>query len=75
MKIFVSIKTNAKQEKVEKLDNAHFKVSVTAIPVEGKANQALIKILANYFKVAPSTISILSGHKAKHKVVEVIMGK
>lgn len=71
MKVSVIVKTNAKQEKVERVDDTCLKVAVTASPVEGKANEALIKILARHFHVAPSTIVILSGHKAKQKVVEV----
>ena len=72
MKIFVSIKPNAKINKVEKTDESHFKVWVKESPVDGKANLALMKALAGYFDIAPSRIEIVSGHSSKKKVVEMI---
>ena len=71
MKIFVSIKPNAKINKVEKTDESHFKVWVKKSPVDGKANLALVKILAGYFDIAPSRVSIVSGHSSNKKVVEI----
>jgi len=71
MKIFVSIKPNAKVKKVEKTDESHFKVWVKKSPVEGKANLALIKTLAGYFDIASSRVSIISGHSSKKKAVEI----
>ena len=72
MKIFVSIKPNAKVKKVEKTDEGHFKVWVKESPVGGEANTALIKMLAGYFDIASSRIEIISGHSLKKKVVEII---
>ena len=72
MKIFVSIKPNAKVKKVEKINKSHFKVWVKESPVDGKANFALIKALAGYFDIAPSRVEIISGHFLKKKVVEII---
>lgn len=72
MKISVSIKPNAKAKKVEKVDEGHFKAWVKESPVEGKANLALIKILADYFDIASSRINIVSGHSSKRKVIEIL---
>lgn len=72
MKISVSIKPNAKAKKVEKVDEGHFKAWVKESPVEGKANLALVKILADYFDIAPSRINIVSGHSSKKKIVEIL---
>ena len=71
MKIFVSIKPNAKAKKIEKADESHFKVWVKESPVDGKANLALVKILAGHFDIAPSRVSIVSGHSSNKKVVEI----
>ncbi|MFH1831163.1 MAG: DUF167 domain-containing protein [Pseudomonadota bacterium] len=46
-------------------------VSVTAPPTEGKANQALIKLLSKILRVPKSRISILSGQTGRNKVVFV----
>ena len=72
MRIYVSIKPNAKVKKVEKTDESHFKVWVKESPVDGKANFALIKALAGYFDIAPSRVEIISGHSSKKKEVEII---
>jgi uncharacterized protein len=47
------------------------KVKLTAPPVEGKANEALIKILADHFKTKKSSIRIVSGSTSRSKWVEV----
>ena len=73
MKIFVTAKTNAKLEKIERLDTTHYKVAVTASPIDGKANQALIKVLAKHFGVAKSLVELKSGETSKQKVFEILV--
>ena len=43
------------------------KIRLTAPPVEGRANKALIRLLAKRLRVAPSRISILRGQKSRRK--------
>lgn len=43
------------------------KVRITASPVDGKANQHLIKFLASQFKVSKSEISLISGETSREK--------
>lgn len=71
MKLQITLKPNAKQEKVEKISATEFRVAVKAPPLEGKANLALVKLLAKYFQVPQSSIRIISGLKSKRKLVEV----
>ena len=47
------------------------KIKVTAPPVEGKANEALIKILAKEFKISASSIEILKGHNSRTKIIRI----
>lgn len=72
MKIFVKAKPNAKEEKVEKIDDTHFVVKVKEPPVQGRANRAIIKVLADFLNTAPSRLNIISGYTAKQKVIEVL---
>ncbi len=72
MKISVKVKTNARKESVIKAGDA-YTVSVTVLPEEGKANEAVIKLLAKHFAVAPSLVRVVSGHTAKQKIVEIIV--
>ncbi len=47
------------------------KIKVIAPPVEGKANEALIKILAKEFKISASSIEILKGHNSRTKIIRI----
>jgi uncharacterized protein (TIGR00251 family) len=47
------------------------KVKVTAPPVEGKANEALIKFLAKEFKISASSVEILKGHTSREKIIRI----
>lgn len=44
---------------------------VTAPPVEGKANEALRRLLAEALSIAPRDISIVSGLASREKLVQV----
>jgi uncharacterized protein (TIGR00251 family) len=48
------------------------KVSLTAPPVEGRANQACIGFLAKILKVPRSSVSIASGQSSRNKVIRVV---
>ena len=72
MKIYVSVKPNAKNEKVEQIDKTHFKITVKEPPVEGLANKAIAKILAEFLQIPPSRIFLSSGFSSRNKVFEII---
>ena len=48
-----------------------FVVRLQAPPVEGAANRALIRFLARTLGVRASDITVVAGHKARDKTVEV----
>ena len=70
MRIVVTVKPRAKQEKLERQDEGHYTVWVTAAPEGGKANQAVIAVLADQFKVAKSRIRIVMGKTHREKLIE-----
>lgn len=72
MGIIVKVKSNAKQQKIETLADGSLVVSVKYPPVDGKANQELIRLLAKRFKVAKSQIYLKSGLSSKNKVIEIL---
>ncbi len=45
------------------------KVRLTATPEDGKANKALIKILAKEWKCSPSSLTIISGETSRYKII------
>ena len=46
-------------------------VYVTAVPEDGKANKAMIRLIAKHFAIAPSRVVLLQGHTSRHKVIEI----
>ncbi|HZC24402.1 MAG TPA: DUF167 domain-containing protein [Candidatus Binatia bacterium] len=47
------------------------KLSLTAPPVDGRANDACIELLAKLLKVPRSSVTIASGHTNRYKVIRV----
>jgi uncharacterized protein (TIGR00251 family) len=48
-----------------------WKVRVSAPPEDGRANAAVIRLLADTLGVPARTISVVSGHGARDKLVEL----
>lgn len=47
------------------------KVALTAPPVEGKANQAVIEFFADLFEIPRSSVTIASGETSRNKVIRI----
>jgi len=71
MKFFLKAKPSAKVDKVESMEGNVLRVFVKASAKEGKANLAIVRVLADYFKVSKSAIRVKSGLKSKNKIVEI----
>lgn len=71
MRIYVKARPGSREEKIEQIDDTHFVVSVKEPPKEGRANEAVVRTLAEYFKVAPSSIRLVSGFSSKNKIFEI----
>lgn len=71
MKINVKAKPNSREEKVEKIDEQNYVVSVKEPPIKGKANEAIRNALAVYFKTGSSRVKIVSGYTSRNKIIEI----
>jgi len=71
VKITVRVKSRAKENKVIIEDAAHYAVYIHAPATEGKANEALIRVLADHFDIAQSRIRIVSGFSSRIKIVDI----
>ncbi len=71
MRIYIKVIPKSSQSKIEKMEDGSYKVWVTVVPEKGKANQAVVKLLSKYFKVAKSQIEIVGGKTAREKIVDV----
>ena len=47
------------------------KIALTAPPVEGRANHAVIDYLAKVLRLPRSSVTIAAGHRSRNKVVRV----
>jgi len=50
---------------------AALKIAVTAPPEDGKANAALVRLLAKAFDLPRTTVSVVSGHTNRSKLVHL----
>ena len=50
---------------------AMLKVAVTAVPEDGRANAALVKLLARTLDLPRTTVSVVSGHTNRSKLVHL----
>lgn len=46
-------------------------VYVTTSPDDGRANKAMIRLLAKHYGVAPSSITLVFGHTNRNKLVNI----
>jgi uncharacterized protein (TIGR00251 family) len=67
--IKVKVTSNSREEKVIGEEEGFLKVKVRAPPEDGKANTALIEVLAKHFNVPKRCIIIQSGYTSRIKQV------
>ncbi len=72
MKIEIKVYAGAREDRVVQLEAGHYRINVRAIADKGKANKAIIGLLAKHFGVAKSRVAIRLGQKMNKKVVEII---
>jgi uncharacterized protein (TIGR00251 family) len=70
-RISVQVKTQARKENIVKISQQEYQISVQAAPVAGKANQALVDLLAKYFSVPKSSVKLLHGQSSRRKLFEI----
>lgn len=67
----VKVKPNAKQQKIAEQSDGSLTIHLKSPPVDGKANEELIELLAEKFNVPKSAIRIKSGISYRQKLVEI----
>jgi uncharacterized protein (TIGR00251 family) len=67
----VRIQPRASKNEAVRLENGGLKIRLTAPPVDGAANEALVKFLAHAFSIAKSQVEIVSGHTGREKIIRI----
>jgi len=73
MIITVHVKPRSRSNTIEWIDQETAKISVTAIAENGKANDAVIKVLSDDLGVAKSLIEIVRGKTTSIKQMRVLL--
>lgn len=76
LRLSVRLTPNGGRDVLEKLetsadDDVVLKARVSAVPENGKANKALIALLAKSLRIPKSTISFISGETARKKILRI----
>ena len=71
MDINVRVQPKAKRNHIEVVEGGRLKVYVTAAPESGKANDAMVALLAKALKVPKSRMSIVRGQKSRDKLIRI----
>lgn len=69
-KIVIKVIPGAKKTLI-KQENDQMKVYLNAPPVDGKANDLLIEVLAEYWHIPKSKIEIIKGLKSRNKILMI----
>lgn len=71
VRLSVRITPNARKSEVQEILDDALKIRLQAQPIEGKANEALIRFIADKLNLPRRSIVITHGHLNKHKLLEV----
>jgi uncharacterized protein (TIGR00251 family) len=69
------VQPGAKHSEIAGLHGEALKIRLAAPPVEGRANEALLKFIAQLFAVPLRQVQLKQGAQSRHKVVAVIGSK
>ena len=67
----VKVKPGAREEMLSQLEDGSWLAAVKAPPVDGKANAALIALVARQFGLRKAQVSIRSGASGRMKLVQL----
>jgi uncharacterized protein len=65
------IQPGAKRSEIVGLHGEALKIKLAAPPIEGRANDALLKFIADLFAVPLRNVELKQGGQSRHKVVAV----
>jgi uncharacterized protein YggU (UPF0235/DUF167 family) len=71
MLISVKVFLSSEEDEIVKKKDDEFEVRVKEKAEKGRTNRAVIKVLANYFKIDESKIKLIKGFKERNKIFEI----
>ena len=71
VRIQVRVKPRARVSKLEKTDTDIWLAQLKSPPVDGKANEELVALVAEHFKLPKSAVTVKSGASGRVKWVQI----
>ena len=72
VEVRVLVQPNASRDRIVGMHGDRLKISLHALPVEGEANDALIRFLSDLMDIPKRSIEIISGHSQRRKTVSLL---
>lgn len=72
MYLTIHVKAGASLNKVTQVDDTTYKVFTTTPPEKGKANEQVIKLMADFLHIPPSRLVIRFGTTSREKLIEIL---
>lgn len=69
--IQVKVKPNARASLIEQKEDGTWMAQIKSAPVDGKANEELIALVAKYFGCRKSNVTIKSGGSGRLKLIQI----
>lgn len=69
VELVIKVIPNAKKTEIVGVENDALKVRLSALPIEGRANEELVAFFSKNFKIAKRDIEIISGELGRNKRV------
>lgn len=68
----IQVKPNARRQRIEKTEAGLWIAHLQSPPVDGKANQELIELLAKALGIPKSRLQLKAGSRSRRKLIEVL---
>ncbi|WP_417456198.1 DUF167 family protein [Kordiimonas sp.] len=74
IRLHIRLTPNARSEMLDRLEPSadgtmRLRASVTVVPEKGKANKALVKLLAKKLRLPKSAIRLIAGEQSRNKTI------
>jgi len=69
--LYVYVQPGAKSTEITGLYDDALKIRLNTPPIEGRANEALIKYIAQLFRVPVKQVKLVRGEKSRRKTLEI----
>jgi uncharacterized protein (TIGR00251 family) len=71
VEFFVHVQPKASRNSIVGQHGDRLKIAVTAPPTDGKANRAIVDLVADAFHVRRATVEVAAGHGSRDKTIRI----